>query len=239
MVRFNLAVARSCFVRCRGCYNHFSGQRDLVSVGSIRAFLEYCQAHTVVSGVTICGGDPLTRGDIVELVSMIRDLGVRVKLDTVGSSFLGPTERRFFGTGWVERTDPSQIVPLLGEIAIPLDGWSQESVELFREGRPRLFQETIEILDLVSRFETPVGVNTVVHRGNAHGLQEIENVISRLPIAEWQLFEYRPSGPMSFRNRDRFILPPGQFDEIRARFARDSGGGDRSPGRVHAQAERP
>jgi MoaA/NifB/PqqE/SkfB family radical SAM enzyme len=224
LVRFNLAVARSCFVKCRGCYNHFSGEKDLVSVESIRAFLEFCQAHTVVSGVTICGGDPLSRGDIIDLVSMIRNLGIRVKLDTVGTSFLGRSERRFFGSGWVEHTDPSDIVPLLGEIAIPLDGWSQESVVLFREGRPHLFEEALKILDLVTRFGTPVGVNTVVHRGNMGGLRKIEKVISRFQVAEWQLFEYRPSGPLSFRNRDQFMLLPDQFDEIKAEFARDSGG---------------
>jgi len=217
MIRLNLAVARSCFVRCRGCYNHFSEQRDLVGVEAIRAFLDYCQSHSTVSGVTLCGGDPLSRSDIVPLVLAIRELGIPVKLDTVGTSFLGRTELRFFGSGEVARTDPAELIPLLKWIGIPLDGWSEESVALFREGRPRLFAETLEILDLVGRFDTPVGVNTVVHRGNVDELDRIETALLPFRIAEWQLFEYRPSGPLSFRNRDHFRLEPGRFVEATSR----------------------
>ncbi|WP_369392988.1 radical SAM protein [Streptomyces sp. CG1] len=225
MIRLNLAVARSCFVRCRGCYNHFSGERQLVTVESIRTFLEYCQRHTDVSGVTLCGGDPLSRPDIVTLVSEIAALGIPVKLDTVGSSFLGSRELRFFGAGQVEWTDPALLVPQLNWIGIPLDGWSEESVAYFREGRPHLFAETLEVLRVLSQFETPIGVNTVVHRRNVDGLKKIEAALGSFKVSEWQLFEYRPSGPLSFRNRDQFMLEPGHFKEIDAAFSgpRDSG----------------
>lgn len=233
MIRFNLAVARSCFTKCRGCYNHFSDKRELVSVESIRSFLDYCHRRSGVAGVTLCGGDPLSRGDIVALIIAISDLGIPVKLDTVGSSFLGRRELRFFGTGWVERTDPADIVPLLKWIGIPLDGWDEQSVAYFRQGRPHLFAETMQVLGLVSRFGTPVGVNTVVHRRNVDELAKIEQVLSPYSVAEWQLFEYRPSGPLSFRNRDEFRLEPGRFAEVDAAL---SGARKGTPALVTAKA---
>ena len=235
MIRLNLAIARSCFVKCRGCYNHFSDKRQLVSVESIRSFLEFCQQRSTVSGVTLCGGDPLSRGDIIELVAAISELAIPVKLDTVGSSFLGSQDLKFFGSGRVERTDPARLLPLLKWIAIPLDGWSQESVEYFRGGRPHLFAETLEILEMVGGFDTPVGVNTVVHRRNVGGLKKIEHVVERFKVAEWQLFEYRPSGPLSFRNRDEFRLKPGRFDKVDAEFTGTRGTG-RSPALITAKA---
>lgn len=235
MIRLNLAIARSCFVKCRGCYNHFSDKRQLVSVDSIRSFLEFCQQRSTVSGVTLCGGDPLSRGDIIQLVTAISELTIPVKLDTVGSSFLGPKELQFFGSGRVERTDPVRLLPLLKWISIPLDGWSEESVAYFRKGRPHLFAETLEILEMVSGFDTPVGVNTVVHRHNVDGLGKIEAVVERFKVAEWQLFEYRPSGPLSFHNRDQFRLEPGRFARVDADFS-GVRGADRNPALVTAKA---
>lgn len=219
MIRLNMAVARSCFVQCRGCYNHFSDQPELVGVDVIRAFLDYCNRRSRVAGITLCGGDPLSRSDIVSLVSAVAELGIPVKLDTVGTAFLGESELRFFGSGSVGRTDPAELLPLLNWIGIPLDGWSQESVMRFRRGRPRLFEETLEVLRIVSQFDTPIGVNTVVHQGNVDELDRIDAVLASFRVAEWQLFEYRPSGPLSFRNRDQFMLPPGRFDEVRSVFA--------------------
>jgi hypothetical protein len=110
-------------------------------------------------------------------------------------------------------------VPLLNWIGIPLDGWSNESVTFFREGRPRLFDETLEILGLLSEFDTPIGVNTVVHQRNYDGLDRIEEALGSFRVSEWQLFEYRPSGPMSFRNRNDFMLRPGHFAELSAAFS--------------------
>lgn len=223
MVRFNLAIARSCFVKCRGCYNHFSDQRDLVSPVDIGAFLDYCNQRVPITKVTLCGGDPLSRPDIVTLVRSIAELGIPAKLDTVGSAFLGRQKLRFFGAGTVEYVDPESILPYVQAVAIPLDGASQESVQLFREGRSLLFEETLEILGIITRFGTPVGVNTVVHQGNVHDLANILEVLKRFEIREWQMFEYRPSGPLSFKNRDEFALAPGRFPEITAPFVAQSG----------------
>jgi pyruvate-formate lyase-activating enzyme len=219
MIRLNLAVARSCFVQCRGCYNHFSDESELVSADVVRAFLDYCNRQSRVAGVTLCGGDPLSRSDIISLVSGITELGIPVKLDTVGTSFLGPSKLRFFGSGSVPKTDPAELLPLLNWIGIPLDGWSQESVTRFRKGRPRLFEETLEVLHIVSRFDTPVGVNTVVHQGNVDDLDKVGAVLASFRVAEWQLFEYRPSGPLSFRNREQFMLPAGRFDKVATAFS--------------------
>jgi MoaA/NifB/PqqE/SkfB family radical SAM enzyme len=225
-VRLQLAVARSCFVRCRGCYNNFSHQRDLVSCEQITAFLRYCRDCVGVAGVTLCGGDPLTRPDILELVDGIRSLGIPAKLDTVGTAFLGPAEIRFFGTGIAQQVELKTLLSRLRWLSLPLDGWDQDSVSRFRAGRPELFEETLRLLELLHELDTPVGVNTVVTRLNLDGLAKIRDVLAPFRIAEWQLFEYRPSGPLSFANRDDFRLPRGLFEEVTAEFVNRGVGSD-------------
>jgi MoaA/NifB/PqqE/SkfB family radical SAM enzyme len=218
-IRLQLAVARSCFVRCRGCYNRFSPHRELVSQEQIVAFLRYANDRVGVAGVTLCGGDPLTRPDIIELVDGIIALGIPVKLDTVGTAFLGPAEIRFFGSGVARQVEVENLVRRVQWLSLPLDGWDQESVSWFREGRSHLFKETLRLIELVQGLGTPLGVNTVVHRRNLGGIAKIRGVLKPYRVAEWQLFEYRPSGPLSFANRDDFLIQPrGLFEEVTAEF---------------------
>jgi molybdenum cofactor biosynthesis enzyme MoaA len=70
----NLSVARSCFVRCSGCYNHFGKHAALASSDEILASLRYAYERGIRK-VTLCGGDPLARADILDLLMRIRVVG--------------------------------------------------------------------------------------------------------------------------------------------------------------------
>lgn len=44
-LNINISVARACFVRCDGCYNHFGRPGRILTTEEIVAFLSYARAR--------------------------------------------------------------------------------------------------------------------------------------------------------------------------------------------------
>jgi MoaA/NifB/PqqE/SkfB family radical SAM enzyme len=213
----NLSVARSCFVRCNGCYNHFGRQADLANSDDIVAFLRHAYAQGIQK-VTLCGGDPLARPDILDLLENIRALGLAINLDTVGTALLGSAATIFMGSVLASAIDARRLARLVDLIGIPVDGSSNEVVATFRTGRKNLFAEQLEVLSILDRERAVICVNTVVHRSNHDDVPRIARIVCQYPaIRKWQLFQFSPNGPLGYRNRDVFLITDEQFDETRLR----------------------
>ncbi|MBN2564455.1 MAG: anaerobic ribonucleoside-triphosphate reductase activating protein [Candidatus Eisenbacteria bacterium] len=76
-----------CNFRCPYCHNSglvlFPDQYESIPVDEI---LEYVRAHNdFIDGVVVTGGEPCVHGKIGGFLAQLRELGVRVKLDTNGS----------------------------------------------------------------------------------------------------------------------------------------------------------
>lgn len=73
MISRNLIVQASnqCPCFCPGCYNHFSDNEEAPTADVIRFIHEYRQ-HTGTHSLTISGGDPLLRPDIVNYLDNMK-----------------------------------------------------------------------------------------------------------------------------------------------------------------------
>jgi len=215
-VSINLSVARACFVRCSGCFNHFGKQKELASSDAILTFLRYARERGVPR-VTLCGGDPLARPDIMDLLERIRELGLGISLDTVGTALLGSTPTIFMGSVVVDAIDPARLAALVDLIGIPVDGTSNEVVAMFRAGRKNLFTEQLQILGALDRAHAVICVNTVLHRNNRSDVPRIASIIRGYPaIRKWQLFQFSPIGPLGYRHRETFVITEDEFQEARS-----------------------
>jgi MoaA/NifB/PqqE/SkfB family radical SAM enzyme len=206
----NISAARACFVRCDGCYNHF-GKAPEVRTDTILEFLAL--GHRAgIKNVTLCGGDPLARRDIIHLITEIKALGFRVSLDTVGTALLGAAQTMFFGRHHVAKVEPDSLARLVDLIGIPLDGPDNETVALFRIGRVNLFDQLIDTLEILTSAKAAICINTVVHRFNLYELTELVATITRFPsIVKWQLFQFSPIGPLGYHNRQKFRITTEEF----------------------------
>lgn len=207
-----LSVGRSCFTRCIGCYNHFGADPDaLVPASDVHAFLAHLRG--TLDKVTVGGGDPLSRTDVVELLAGIKQLGFAVNLDTVGTPLLAPATTVFYGRRTVEHVPLEALAPHVDVLGIPLDGSTQEIAATFRTGRAHLVDETHAILDLADRLGVPTSINTVVTRHNVHDLGRIRDLVAaHTAVFRWQLFQFMPIGPLGFAARDRLSIGDGAFD---------------------------
>jgi MoaA/NifB/PqqE/SkfB family radical SAM enzyme len=208
--RLNLSIGHSCWTRCPGCYSAF-GQTapDLARfVVSVAAFV-----RCGVRDVTLSGGDPLRISHLLEFLESLRRVGVRsIKVDTVGTALLP-------GAQSLDRAALLRQVDILG---LPLDGWDQVSVAWFRRGRPRLFDETIDLLTEVDRAQPAASlyVHTVVHRRNIVGLERILEILRPLRhLRRWVLFQYTPTDQPQPGVNEMFAVPDAAFAAARRGMA--------------------
>jgi MoaA/NifB/PqqE/SkfB family radical SAM enzyme len=208
----NIAVARSCFVRCPGCYRYFGSAENLISTETILQFLIFLKHYHCIEKVTLYGGDPLARSDILLLLREIKKIGFWINLDTVGTPLLADTETTFVGRSKIARVSSEALTAVVDLLGIPLDGDSNESFLKFRENRSKIFEEQILILNQLEICKTNVCINTVVHKGNINIIKNILPIIVKYTcVKKWQIFQYMPIGPLGFKNRNLYMITEEDF----------------------------
>lgn len=213
-----LNIGTSCFVQCRGCYNHFGNsiqKQTTITNNEVLYFIAHLR-EAGVKKITIGGGDPLSRKDISGLLQSVRDMDISVNLDTVGTPFLKEASTVFFGDLRIPQVPVQDIIPYIHIIGIPLDGSSNEIASIFRGRRPNIFNEQLEIVRLLVRNGAHVCINTVLHRRNKKDLINIYKILKDEGVFKWQVFQFMPIGIFGHRNQHEFLVGAEDFEEVRS-----------------------
>ena len=218
--KLNYLVSNQCFLKCHGCYNRFS-KSDLKQ-GQIFDFFSYTRANDV-DKITLSGGDPLARPDILEIVDFLQRLDYKINLDTVGTTFIKDCEVKKHVLKKVDNIGAFKNLEMLG---IPLDGSNNEIISSFRHGREDIFGEQIKILSELEKNDIGFCVNTVFHNKNKHDFFNIFNILKSFKnIKKWQVFQFMPIGAMGKLNANHFNVSNGDIDiigKVLKEFKKDS-----------------
>src|SRR5579859_3853420 len=204
-----LSASANCFVACPGCYNYFG--KYVIDTPTILAFMENMHQRYGTTKVTVGGGDPLTRPDIIDLLQSLKQLGLKLHLDTVGTAFIGNAHIKFMGKGTVPQVSCAEVARIVALVGVPLDGSTNEISQKFR-----IFsrvQEQKHILQLLENANAHVCINTVVHKGNVEDLIAIQDILQQYSsVVEWQLFQFMPIGPLGYKNRKNYEITIDTFN---------------------------
>lgn len=211
----NFAIGPNCPVRCEGCYNHFGETFYRGGLVTASEVIDFASATTNegITQATLSGGDPLFHPEIIPILSGLKDLGLKIKLDTVGTAFLSDTAIAYKGSGTAGKVNILEVVPHVDFVNIPLDGASQEVISNFRRGRSDLFEETKIIAELLRKSGVAFGFNTVANATNLSELAAIRDIAENLGATEWQIFEYDSNGPNPTSKKSILKLGEGHFEE--------------------------
>jgi MoaA/NifB/PqqE/SkfB family radical SAM enzyme len=71
-MHLNIFVSKKCFLYCKGCYSFSRADscQNITETDTIVDFLKYARSEGA-STVTLCGGDPLMRPDILNLLKKV------------------------------------------------------------------------------------------------------------------------------------------------------------------------
>jgi radical SAM protein with 4Fe4S-binding SPASM domain len=130
--------------------------------------------------MSLSGGEPLMRKDIVEIVELIKGAGMRCSLVTNGSISREPLFRALMEAG-------------IDTIAFSIDGATKETHERFRQGTS--FERLIRSIETCVRltrehgYATRLSTNTVLTNANVQEIPRIAELIRSLGLKD---FKFQP-----------------------------------------------
>lgn len=213
-MNINIFVSNKCFIYCKGCYSYSREEKcnKVLETDKIVNFLKYAYSKGIRK-VTLCGGDPLTREDILYLIEEIKNIGLTVSMDTLGTPFIHDTK---VNKNIVSKIKIDKILKLVDCIGIPIDGSKNEIIKLFRPTNIDILNEQISICKLLIDNDVGVCINTVAHRGNLSDAKELAKTINNIGnISKWQIFQYAPLGKYGLKNRKMFEISDEQFEKFK------------------------
>ena len=204
MRKISFLVSKNCFGCCEGCYldTRSGTELSLKEIHKLAKSLEEADYE----GITLSGGDPLSRKDILEIIDIFYSLGFDIHLDTTGAPLLKRDFREDFLT--------AQIQKKISLIGIPYDGSSQEIIEKFRTNWRDIKEETDEILHILNDNNFNISINTVVHKGNILDLSNIYKIITKYHnINRWELHQFVSLTKKSESIKDDLAISKEEFEK--------------------------
>lgn len=213
-MHLNVFVSQNCFTYCRGCYS-FSREEEkgaFVPTPKLVDFLKYAY-NRGVSKITLCGGDPLTRPDIIELLKELKDIGFMISLDTLGTSIIKDVivnEKEV-----INKIDLKKLISYVDIIGIPIDGSTNDIFKLFRCSKDDILNEQLAIGEKLGQNGAKVCINTVVHKGNLSDAKNLAILINKMDyVSKWQIFKFAPLGKYGSLNKNNFEITDKEFQEF-------------------------
>ncbi len=200
-----LEVTRRCNLRCAHCYagagpEEGEGELDFRELAALGYQIRRDFGTRVPLSIT--GGEPLCRTDLLPLLGFYRVLGLRVSLSTNGTLH---TAKKL-----------SRLAECISGLAISLDG--------LRRGHERLrgagsFAPALRGIVMAARDPgLRVVVKTTVHRQNLAELEGLHRILRGLDIAEWHLFPVEAEGRAE--GNASVLLTPREYRLLCAFFDR-------------------
>lgn len=190
-----------CPLACAYCSNpvNMAGYSDELATGEWRRVL--LEARDL--GVLQChlsGGEPLVRGDLVELVAEAHDLGLYTNLVTSALGLSRPKAERLRAAG----LDHVQVSIQADEPAL------SDRIA----GTPS-FHRKVEAMRVVKELGWPLTVNVVLHRRNIDRVAEVLALAEQVDADRVELANTQYYG-WAWRNRDQLLPSRAQLDEAEA-----------------------
>ncbi len=153
------------------------------------------------SVLVFTGGDPLSRGDLLDLVRHAKKRKMRVATIPAATN----------------RVTKQHIVDLkeagLTQLAQSLDFASAKKHDDFRRV-PGTFDKTLQILGWAREAGLPVQVNTVFHGGNAGEFPALAELVKNQQVVFWEIFFLVPTG----RGKEIHGLSAAQVEDLFGRI---------------------
>jgi len=216
----DLDITNRCNLHCSYCY-HFTSAGDTDTDLSTAEWLSFFGElkDCAVKEVTLCGGEPLVRKDLRELIQGIRDNRMRFSILSNGTLI---TE---------ELIDFIKATGRCNSFQVSIDGPGPEAHDVFR-GKGS-FEKALAGLKVLIKHKMPATVRVTIHKHNYMKLEEISELL--LEDVGLPSFSTNSAGNVGLcrENKDSIQLNAQEYSYTMARlFELDK----KYSGRIGAQA---
>ncbi len=191
-------VTRACALKCLHCRADAQYHRDPRELNFDEAKHLIDQIQSMNNPLLVfTGGDPLERGDLLDIVQYAVEKGVRVSMTPSAT----PNVTK-------EVMKKAKDVGL-SRWAFSIDGPNKEIHDFFR-GTAGSFDRTIEAINYLHELGMPLQINTVISKYNIDYLEEMKGLMEKLNVVLWSVFFLVPVG----RGQDKDMISPADHEKV-------------------------
>jgi radical SAM protein with 4Fe4S-binding SPASM domain len=193
-------VTYRCNARCTYCTNWTSHYPIMPLADAYKVIERLARLGTFQ--ISLSGGEPLTRKDIVDIVRRIREAGMRCALVSNGSLGTEALYRALMDAG-------------LNALVFSIDGATRETHERFRRGTS--FEKLIASIETCvrlveqNRYPTRIATNTVLTNENVEEIPRIAALLRGLGVED---FKFQPVWKQHFTREHLTHVTGDDFNEV-------------------------
>ena len=196
-----LFLTLRCNQKCKYCHR-FLGIEDLDLEHNKEVINKIAQDG--ITNMTFTGGEPLLYPNIIELLKLAEEKGIKSKLITNGHILATKPEMR-------------KIYNHLDSITLSIDSIDNELNEKMGRG-DKHFENIKIVLDSLKENKLKVNINTVVSKMNITYLEELGDFLKDYNINAWRIFKFIPLRETAKLNKDMFEISKADFRVNRPLF---------------------
>lgn len=202
IISSTLRVTDMCNLHCIQCYSRANAKSnmDVLDTNEMIRLLEMLKEKNVMR-LSITGGEPFTRTDMMEILKRASDMGFEIYLSTNGT---------------IQNIDFSKLAELnLKVIQISIDGLRETHNKI--RGEKDAFDKSIEFIERVHKVNAniSIGVAFTLMRANSMDILELYKLLNEYPV---DIFSVVPVQLMG-RSQPDYILDPVELSQIFQRLA--------------------
>jgi len=184
-----------CNFNCDYCHNKYLLQQDIGKHYQIEELVKKIESNSLVSGVSITGGEPTLQKDLLEFVKRIAKIGKYISIDTNG-----------YNTSKIKA-----IIPFINRVALDLKGpLNQDKYEKIT----RVKLSLDDIIQTIDFLNTQEGIDFEIRTTYLENLltpEDIEDIVCSLKKREFKgifvLQQYQYSEGVGEKYKDAFLKP--------------------------------
>ena len=184
-----------CNFKCDYCHNKYLLQPDIGKHYQIEELVKLIESNSLVSGVSITGGEPTLQNDLLELVKKIAKTGKYISIDTNG-----------YNTDKIK-----SIIPFVNRVALdlkgPLNQGKYEKITRIKLNLDNIIQ-TIDFLNTQEGFDFEI---RTTYLENLLTPEDIRDIVCSLKEREFNgtlvLQQYQYSEGVGEKYKEIFLKP--------------------------------
>lgn len=190
----------ACGLACKHCKASAKPRRDPGELSTEEGFAlidQIAEFNKPFPVLRITGGNALTRGDIFDLISYSKELGI--------PTTIAPSTTPLLNRQNLEKLKKAGV----DVVALSIDGKDAETHDSFR-GVRGTFDQLIKACKTMQEIDLPFRLLTTVTKYNVEQLPEILELAVRLGARGWYLYMLIPTG----RATEELALTPEQYEDV-------------------------
>lgn len=188
-------ITAKCNQNCKYCHR-FLNVNDLDYEKNERILKNLIEEG--ITDITWTGGEALLYPNVVPLMKLAKENGVKNKLITNGLLL-------------AQSNHKEEICDNLDYLVLSIDSIDdQTNIELGRGINH--YKNIKEVLDYVKDKDLKLNINTVVSKENINQLDDLGNFLNNYKINTWKFFKFMPLRETAEKNREMFEITDDEFD---------------------------